>query len=131
MLRSVLAVLSGFAIMAFIVMAGTLLAMRLFIGDIPRGKPLALGAPVSARYLIANLIVSGFAALLGGVTTALVAVSHVPAHAGALAAMMVAMSLVSMKQAGHSQPRWYQLLLLVGMPALALLGAMLEVSLAL
>ena len=126
MIRSILAVISGFAVMSVIVMVGTVVAMRLFVGGFPTRRPQASPTPVSGRYLTANLLVSGLAAALGGATTARIAVSHVPAHAGALAAAMVGMGFISMKQAGRSQPRWYQMVLLVGMPALALLGAMLE-----
>jgi hypothetical protein len=123
MLHSVLAVLAGFAVMAVLVMATTMLAVRLVLH-----KPLAAmqspaPGPLPAAYLGTNLAASALAALAGGYTTGAVAVNAPLAHGAALAALMVVMSVASMRQAGTAQPRWYQLVLATVMPLLALGGA--------
>jgi drug/metabolite transporter superfamily protein YnfA len=111
--------------MALLVIATTALAMRFILH-----KPLASmrspapGTP-SAAYLATNLVASALAALVGGYTTAAVAGRAHLAHGLGLAAVMIVMSLVSMRQAGSSQPRWYQWVFATVMPALAVGGAVL------
>jgi hypothetical protein len=77
------------------------------------------------------LVASAFAALVGGYTTATIAGHAYLAHGLGLAALMFVMSLVSMRQAGTSQPRWYQLSLAIVMPAIAVGGAVLRTVLTL
>jgi len=123
MLHSALAVLAGYATMVVIVILGTVLAVRFVLR-----RPLAdmrnpNMAPLPRAYLTANLVASGVAALAGGCVTASIAAAS-PVRTGlALAVVMALMSLVSMRQAGASQPRWYQLVLATVMPAIAVLGA--------
>ncbi|MGH7533767.1 MAG: hypothetical protein ACREL4_10790 [Gemmatimonadales bacterium] len=123
MFRSLLAVLAGYAAMAAFVIIATILAVR-FILRIPASAmrsmdPTALSRP----YLIANITASALAALIGGRITGAIA-DHAPvAHGLALAALMVAFGLLSARQSGAAQPRWYRTLLVTAMPALAVAGA--------
>jgi hypothetical protein len=123
MVRSALAVLAGFVAMALLVMIATALAVRFVLR-----RPLASmrsqdPGPISAAYLATNVTTSVLAALVGGYVTALLAERDRVAHGLVLAAVMVMMSVVSVRQSGPAQPRWYRILLLAGMPALAVVGA--------
>ena len=122
MLNSVLAVLGGFVVMAVVVVVTTALAAQALI---PGGmKAMTVpGASIPRAYLAANLGCSAVAALFGGALTARIANRAPLYHGLALAALMVVMSAVSMRQAGDRQPRWYQVTLMTAMPVLALLGA--------
>lgn len=122
MLHSFLAVLGGFAAMAVIVMATTALAAQLLVPGGMRSMAIP-GASLPPAYLATNLLCSAFAALLGGALTARIAGHDPLIHGGALAMLMVLMSVVSMRQARDLQPRWYQLTLMTVMPVIALLGA--------
>lgn len=122
MLQSLLAVIAGFAAMAVIVMIATALAALLLVPGGMRAMA-APGAALPRRYLTANLSGSTLAAFAGGMITARIAPTAPIGHGVALGALMVVMSLVSMRQAGGTQPRWYQLTLMVGMPLVAIAGA--------
>lgn len=111
MLHSILAVLGGFAAMAVIVIASTAAAARIFP---PR------------TYLAVNLGCSALAAFLGGFITARIAPDKPFFHGIGLAALMCAMAIVSARQAGDRQPKWYQLVLCTVMPGIALIGAYLS-----
>lgn len=122
MLQSTLAVLAGFVVMAIVVMVGTALAVRLVL-RVPFSA-MRQGATPTPRYLIANLAASAIAALAGGYTTAMIAHHDALLHGLSLAALMLVMSLVSMKQAASAgQPGWYRVVLMTAMPALAVAGA--------
>ncbi len=128
MFHSALSVILGYAAMVAIVIVGTMLSVRFVLGKSfaemkKTGSGMGAG-PVTRPYLIANLVVSAFAALVGGMVTGHLA-SEVPLYHGlALAVFMALMSLVSIRQAGNSQPRWYQVLLATVMPAIAVAGAL-------
>ena len=126
MLRSALAVLAGFVAMALLVTISTALAVRLILhGPISTMRASAPGT-LSPAYLATNLAASGIAALVGGYTTAAIAQHDRIAHGLGLAALMVVMSVVSMRQAGSAQPRWYRVVLATVMPAVAVGGAALS-----
>lgn len=108
MLHSILAVLGAFAAMAIIVMASTAVAARIFP---PR------------TYLAVNLGCSALAAFLGGFIVARLAHDKPFYHGIGLAALMCVMGVISARQAGDRQPRWYQVVLCTVMPAIALIGA--------
>ena len=127
MLHSVLAVLAGYVTMVIIVIIGTMLAVRFILRRPPAELHASDSPPMPSAYLTANLLISGLAALAGGCVTASIAAASPLGHGIALAALMGIMSLLSMKQAGDSQPRWYQIVLATVMPALAVLGAWLFV----
>ena len=123
MVQSVLAVLIGFVVMAVLVMITTALAVRLVLrvpfSAMRGGTTVAL----SPAYLVTNVAASGIAAVVGGYTAGVIAHHDPIAHGIALAAVMVVMSLVSMKQSGAVQPGWYRVVLVTVMPALAVGGA--------
>ncbi|MGB7212358.1 MAG: hypothetical protein WBC97_06970 [Gemmatimonadales bacterium] len=123
MLRSVLAVLAGYAAMAAIVVIATILAVR-FILRVPASALRSMpSTPPSRPYLTTNIAASGLAALIGGRITGAIA-DHAPvAHGLALAALMVGFGLLSARQSRAAQPRWYKTLLVTAMPALAVAGA--------
>jgi len=108
MFSSILAVLGGFAATALFVIVTTAIAAR---------------AVPPRAYLTINLACSALAAFLGGFLTARLAPDKPFFHGIALAALMCAMGLLSAKQAGDRQPRWYQVVLCTVMPAIALIGA--------
>ena len=123
MIHSVLAVLAGFVAMSLIVMIATALAVR-FVLRMPLATMRSqVPGRLSAAYLATNVAASGLAALVGGYTTAVLAEHDLVGHGLALAAVMVVMGVVSARQSGAAQPRWYQVLLITLMPALAVGGA--------
>jgi hypothetical protein len=117
MVRSFLAVLSGYASMAIVVMALTPLAARLFIPE---------GAVAGAPYLSANIAYSFAAAVLGGWVAARLAPRNPLAHGAALAGTILILSLTMLQagsQSGGPQPSWYPLATLVIGVAGSLIGA--------
>lgn len=123
MLRSILAVLAGYAAMAAIVIVSTILAVRFILRRPPSALRGVDPAALSGPYLAANIAASAVAALGAGWITGTIAGHDPLAHGLALAALMVALGLLSARQAGAAQPRWYQALLVTVMPALAVGGA--------
>ena len=122
MIRSILAVACGFFAMTLVVGAATVMAVRIML---PKGDPGARPRPTPA-YLAVNLIYSCLAAASGGFVAALLAGRAPIAHAAALATIVLAMGLVSIKLYEDRQPRWYQVTLLVLMPFLAAAGGLLR-----
>jgi hypothetical protein len=122
-MRSALAVVAGFVVMAAIVMITTVLAFRLVLHQPLAAMRAAGSGPPSNKYLATNLAGSALAALIGGYTAAAIAGHAALAHGTGLAAVMLVMSAISMRQAGRTQPRWYQWVLLTVMPVLAIAGA--------
>jgi hypothetical protein len=119
-LRSIMALVGGFAIMAFLMIALMVVAAwTLHLSAGTRTQP----------WFVANLVVSGLAALVGGYSTAALAPNRPRTHVIALAIMILAMSL---SQLGHkepsqlAQPRWYAGALAVIGPLSAMLGGMLR-----
>ena len=103
-MRSVLAVIVGFAAMAIAVIAATVVAMRLLY---PKAEPGLLPAPTTA-WLAVNFAYSLGAAMLGGWLTAYLAPRAPFAHAVALAVVAVAMALPGIFGGGSpGQPDWY------------------------
>jgi hypothetical protein len=121
-LHSFLAVLGGFAAMAVVVMITTAVAAQLLVPGGMRTMA-APGTPLPSIYLVTNLGCSAVAAFLGGALTARFAGHDPLVHGGALAMLMVLMSVTSMRQARDRQPRWYQVTLMTAMPVIALVGA--------
>jgi hypothetical protein len=92
MLRSMTAVVLGFAFMAATVIVGTTIAGTLFIP---------------------GLVIRAFGAVLGGWLTARAAPRAPLAHAAAVATLVLAMSVASAMSApaGSPQPLWYTALI--------------------
>lgn len=122
MLRSILAVLGGFAAMAVLVMVTTAIAAATLI---PGGMQAmrSPGAPLPKRYFTVNIVCSALAAFVGGFVTVRLAPDRPFYHGIALALLMCVMGVISARQAGDGQPRWYQIVLCTLMPAVALVGA--------
>ncbi len=123
MLRSFLAVLAGFVTMTLVVVLATVFAVRAILR-----RPLSslrgeTSPPLTPSYLTANLAGTALAAILGGMLTASLAPAHPVIHGVVLGAVMVFMSLMSARQAGARQPRWYQRTLMTVMPLLAVTGS--------
>jgi hypothetical protein len=115
--RSVLAVVGGFAAMAVIVIAVTPLAMKAMRVEIARP---------TRSYMVVNLAYSFTAALAGGYLAALIAGRAPIGHGVALAVFMLVMSGVSAKQSWGQQPKWYVAVLSLGGPVFCMLGAWLR-----
>lgn len=96
--RSILAVAVGYAVIAALVMIGTVGAAAAF------GASSAAAA--SPGYLAASLVLGFFAAVAGGWTCAALAVARVREHTAALAALLVLLML-TMLAVGAPQPAWY------------------------
>jgi hypothetical protein len=122
MLHSLLAVLGGFAAMAVVVMITTAVAAQALIPGGMRAMATP-GAPLPSRYLTVNILCSAVAAFLGGFITVRLAPDRPFYHGIALALLMCVMAMISARQAGDRQPRWYQFLLCTVMPMVALAGA--------
>jgi hypothetical protein len=105
-LTSIVAVVSGYLGMAVVVMIGTALAAAVLIpGGISAAKSLKEAPP--PNYLYANLALSFVAALFGGWLCARLAPNNPLVHDGALAAILLIMSLLSAKSQASRQPPWY------------------------
>ena len=121
MLQSVVAVLAGFALMVVVVMVTTVILVRRLKVDWSAGS-----GGLSPAYLTGNLVCSAIAALAGGWVTAARAPDRPLVHGIALALLMAAMNLLSMRQQHGRQPSWYPMTLLVAMPLIAGSGAWLQ-----
>ena len=122
MFRSILAVLGGFAATAILVMVTTAIAAATLLpgGMQAMSSP---GAPLPKRYFTVNIVCSALAAFVGGFVTVRLAPDKPFFHGIALALLMCVMGVISARQAGDRQPRWYQVVLCTVMPAVALVGA--------
>ena len=99
-LRSIVAVVGGFVLMAALVIAGTFSAAALLAG--PGGEP-------GTSYLAANLLLSFLAAVAGGHACGRIAGRSPLLHAAALALIVLALGLLG--EGGSVQPHWYKLLI--------------------
>lgn len=106
MLASILSVITGYVVMAVIVMLGTVLAAgTLYPGGFSAAKKME--TPPPRGYLNANLALSFVAALAGGWACAYRAPSDPMIHVAVLAALLLAMSFFSAKSFTGKQPAWY------------------------
>ncbi len=78
----------------------------------------------NSLYLTVGWTIVG--AILGGYIAARIAGSHEFPHAAAVGMLMIAMSVLSMRQAGVSKPGWYQITIAGCGPISALIGAALR-----
>ena len=104
---SVIAVVAGYAAMAAVVIALTvLIKWRAPQWIESQGRP-------SATYIYTNVLYSFRAAMIGGFVTASVA-SHAPlSHVYVLAGIVFVLAILSAIQTGDTQPRWYQITLAI------------------
>jgi hypothetical protein len=94
--RGIFAVLAGFA-----VTLGLIRAFSAWSGPVENYA-------ASMNYFLVSLTSTVLAAIVGGYVTALIAGSHEFPHAAAVGLLMIALSMVSMRQAGASRPGWYE-----------------------
>ena len=108
--RSLAAVAAGYAVMAAIL----------------RGlAPVPTDAGGMNYFLLSILwIIAG--ATTGGYVAALIAGSHEIPHAAGVGLLMIAMSIVSMRQQGASRPGWYETAIAGCGPTAAMIGAALR-----
>ena len=108
MLRSILAVLAGLAVMTIVVMVGVAIAAAVLIGSGAMSADVPVSPPPTG-YLAANLIISLLAAVLGGYTTARIVGPRSLVQVIVLASIVLAMGLVTALSAGpdSGQPTWY------------------------
>lgn len=106
MIRSVLSVIAGFAVMTVCVMGFTLAAMAVLYP----GSPLDAPIDPSGTWIAVNLAYSLVAAVAGGWVTVKIATRARMGHAGALAVVVLAMSVIGAlagAAAPDAQPGWY------------------------
>jgi hypothetical protein len=111
-LRSVLAVLAGFAVMFVLVIVCTLLSLALM--HLKTGHP-------TPGYLVINVVYSLAAAVAGGWVAARVAGYRPLAHGVALALLMFVQGGLFLLHPAASQPFLYQVFLVI-FPPLAAIG---------
>ena len=114
--RSVLAILGGYLSMAIVIVLLTALLKIVLPDWFPRD-----GAP-TASYLAFNIAYSLAAALAGGYVTAWIAARMPMLHSICLAGFVLFMSIASAIAYGNRQPRFYQVILTVLMPAAVVCG---------
>lgn len=119
-LRSFLALLSGFATMAMVVIVVTAILKKLvpeWVGADGRPKP---------AYVFVNLGYSFLAAAAGGYVTAWAALRNPLILVLALGIVVLLMSALSAMQSRGKQPIWYQLSLVAITPLGVLAGGLLR-----
>lgn len=125
MVRSMVALLAGYAVMVVIVMAGVAawFAARLpgGLAALREGMKTGKAPAVTRGYLAFNLSLSFAAAVAGGLATVAIAASKSVRHLEVLGALVVAMGLLSAgAPSSAGQPKWYKLLIpLVGAAGVA------------
>lgn len=119
LVRSVVAVVAGFVVMAGIVMLLTPVVARYYHAEDFR-------TTMNPGFMMANLAYTAVAAIIGGFVTAWVAGYREIRHASALGLLMIAMSFVSMRTQGEHQPGWYEVVIGGCGPIAAMLGAALR-----
>lgn len=124
-LRSIAAVVAGFGFMVSTVMAGTIVAGRLFL---PAGVA-AGAASVPGTYLAISLALSFVGAVVGGWLAARIGNAAPMAHAGALAVVTIVLAVAAARSpAPGPQPAWYAMAVGVLSAAGALAGGRLRAS---
>lgn len=119
-LRSVYALLAGFATMTAIVFAITMVLMK--------RAPRWVGAPgrPNPAYTLVNMAYSFTAAIAGGYVTACVATADVMRTVLVLGLVVLVMSAISALEARHRQPIRYQIALAVLGPIGVVTGGLLR-----
>ncbi len=116
MLRSILAVVAGYIVIAAVTMLTTVLAA--LAAGVPLEMPGPDSPPPPAAYLAGNIAGSALAAVLGGVAAARIALRHRRGHAFALAALVFVLGVTYALTSAGPAPAWYFWLL----PVLGALG---------
>ena len=118
MLRGLAAVLAGLAA-ALVVALASSFAVAYLLGDSP-------GTPATPLYLALNLLGSVVAGVSGGAMAGWIAPGRPHGHAGALALLLLLLSLPAVLSApAPGQPAWYPVALSVVAPLSVVVGAFL------
>ncbi len=106
MVKSIIAVVAGYAAMAILVIITTMLAAAFLLND-PN--------EVTSAYLVVNLILSLISAVVGGWITAKLAPNNKKRHVQILAGLIIVLGLLSLTQTLIGQPVWYPwVIMLIG-----------------
>lgn len=119
-MRSLLAVVAGYALLAAGIIASTAIAARFLL---PEGMTPGRPQRLTFSYLAVNLLCGAGFAALGGFVCAWLAPGSPMIHAGVLAALMAGMAGLMFLEKG-GQPVWYKRTLLILGPTMALVGGM-------
>jgi hypothetical protein len=123
-LHAFLALVSGFAVMALLLMAMTALLTRLAPSWTDgEGRPQQV-VGWQPGYVFVNLGYSFLAAAAGGYVTAWAAVANPMVHVLALGMVVLALAALSALQSRGKQPIWYQLALVAISPLGVLAGGL-------
>lgn len=107
--RSLFAIVAGLATAVVLVILVTWLASLLFVPGFPED----LMASPTRPYLVANVVGSFLAAVAGGYVAGTAAATAPLAHASALGALMLAMTVASGAEPAPGQPLWYPMTIAV------------------
>ena len=118
-LRSTLAVLVGFAVMAGILIVITPPMARAFGAEDFR--------TLNQAFMLVNLLYTAAAAILAGFITAWIAGRKEIRHASVLGLLMIVAAFVSMRGQAEATPGWYEVVLGGCGPIAALVGAALRI----
>ena len=114
-LRSLLAVLSGSAVLAMVLGFATPAAMRAF--DVSEVRTFQMG------FFLTNLAYTLVAALAAGYVCGRIARTHEVAHAAAIGLAAIVASFLTMRQQGAAQPGAYEMTMAGCAPISAMVGA--------
>ncbi len=113
MLRTIVALIAGFAIMAFTILIATIgIALAM---DVQRGT-------LPTPFLVVMVVVSALASGLGGYSTASLAQDRPMIHAAILATMIFVQHIYTILFPIEGQELWYAWSLAISGPVLALAG---------
>jgi|GEM_PF-1166093 len=107
MLRSILSIITGFLTIAIGMSLCTVLAVKVMLGGVSADS----STEPTPAFLAVNIVYSLAFALLGGYMAGFVAKKYPVRHAGALACMMVFLSVLSLTTPYSLRPLWYSLLI--------------------
>jgi hypothetical protein len=104
-LRSIGAVVAGYAAMVVLVMVSFAVAAKAF--KMAPGRAGGDGVTPPRGYLVFNLVSGLVAAIVGGWVTGCIAQRNMLLHALALALLIAAMGVLSARKPQPGQPQWY------------------------
>lgn len=114
-LRSILGVAAGFALMVALITTLTPVAARYFHAEDFR--------VLNQAFMMVNLTYTVTAAIVAGFITTWIAGRRELNHAAALGLLMLAISYYSMRQQGLDRPGWYEVVIGGCGPMAAMVGA--------
>lgn len=122
MIRSVLAVVSGYLVMAVGVILSTILAAKFMLGSV------AMDGSVSptSGYLLVNVLCSFAFAVLAGYVAGAVSRRQPILHGAAVGVLMLVVAFLAASGSSGRQPTWYPPLIAIGGAGLAVLGGYLR-----